>query len=488
MINAILVRSRGLRRIVATGLFFTLTHPILAQDTNLLPRTNLVAENFADAEVLQRAGRQIANAAAVARPAVVLITSEHAEQPGSITEETGSGVLVSSPRFREPFIVTNRHVVAGAELQKIEILLSDGRVVSPSNKIEDPDSDLAVLKIGDPGIAAAQWGDSDNLDIGHFVLALGSPFGLDQSVTLGIISAKGRRSLDLPGRNVINQDFLQTDAAINPGNSGGPLVDLNGRVIGINTAIASQGGGNEGIAFAIPSNLVQFVVTQLLDYGRVRRGYLGVELDQEFTLEDARRFSLDRLMGARVTVVRSGSPASRAGLKPDDLIINFDGIDIEDLNDLINRVSLTPVNKQVRVVVIRDGQRETFTVVLAEKLPEQSALPLDQLGPKPNVPYRNSTFRTENLTPDLARQLGCQSTQRGLLVMSLDDASTESGLQLYDVIEEVARKSVTTTEEFDAAIRRVNTGPILLKVRRTIHGQESSRLILWDRRRSGSHE
>ncbi|MFG0333573.1 MAG: S1C family serine protease, partial [Maioricimonas sp. JB049] len=201
--------------------------------------------------------RMLARVAAATTPAVVHIQSERRTRRGTI-EETGTGVIMRSPKADGEFIVTNRHVILGAELSDIQVHLHDGRVITPVGKEEDAATDIAVLRLKTPGLTFAEWADSDNVDIGHMVMAMGSPFGLSQSVTLGIISAKGRRALELgESREVINQDFLQTDAAINPGNSGGPLVDLHGRVVGINTAIASQGGGNEGIGFSIPSNLVR---------------------------------------------------------------------------------------------------------------------------------------------------------------------------------------------------------------------------------------
>ncbi len=193
-------------------------------------------------------------------------------------------------------MVTNRHVIADARLDDISIHLHEGRVLKPARIWTDEATDVAVLQVEAPNLIPARWGDSDRVEIGNMVLAMGSPFGLSQSITFGIISAKGRRSLNLGSdRTVLNQDFLQTDAAINPGNSGGPLIGLNGRIVGINTAIASNSGGNEGIGFSIPSNLVRRVVDQLLLYGKVRRAYLGVKLDSEFSAETARRLQVGRL-------------------------------------------------------------------------------------------------------------------------------------------------------------------------------------------------
>lgn len=430
--------------------------------------------------VLHQAGRQIAKVAAITGPTVVHIESQR-KTNNVVTEETGSGVLVSDPRVEGVFVVTNRHVVAEAQLQDISILLSDQRVITPYEKIEDEASDLAVLRVRDPGISPVQWGDSDNLDIGHFVLAMGSPFGLNQSVTLGIISAKGRRSLDLPGSRVINQDFLQTDAAINPGNSGGPLIDLSGRLVGINTAIASQGGGNEGIGFSIPSNLVQFVAIQLLEHGRVRRGYLGVELDEKFDIDAAKRFSLDRLFGARVTRVLDSTPAARAGLQRDDIIISFDGVDIEDETDLINRVSLTPVNKEVRMVVVRSGRKVALSVNLAERDQRQTSLPVKPLPLiKPSV-YKPAGLATHQLSPGLARQMGFEETQQGLLVTQLPASTNFDGLQLYDVIEEAGREPVHSTGDLELRLQNLGTDPVVLKVRRHADNHTVTRLIIWNR-------
>jgi serine protease Do len=438
----------------------------------------------ASAETLKAAGRQLAAVAAEVTPAVVHIESTHDGRNGSRLEETGSGVLVTSTHADGLFVVTNRHVVADAKLNDIQILLMDGRVIFPTEKREDPDSDIAVLRVDDMGITPVQFGDSDSLDIGHFVLAMGSPFGLSNSVTLGIISAKGRRSLELPGRRVVNQDFLQTDAAINPGNSGGPLIDLNGRVVGINTAIASQSGGNEGIGFSIPSNLVKFVVTQLLENGRVKRGYLGVELDNRFDIEAAKRYALDRKRGARVVRVIDDTPAALAGIRPDDIILNFDGLDIQDENDLINKVSLTPVNKQVRVIVLRDGNEKTLRITLTER-PEQRTSHV--APPRPPVErverkVQNVGLSTFQLNRSLAVQLGFDPAQAGLLVKSVSGPADEDRLQIYDVIEEVARRPVQTAEELDAVLEEfAGERTLLVKVRRRVDGETQTRLVLWER-------
>ncbi len=287
---------------------------------------------------------------------------------GGRVEETGSGVLMDSSKVRGMFVVTNRHVVADAKMEDISISLSDGRVIRPTRIWTDEATDVAVLQVEAANLIPARWGDSDRVEIGHMVLAMGSPFGLSQSITYGIISAKGRRSLNLgSGRSVLNQDFLQTDAAINPGNSGGPLIGLHGRVIGINTAIASSSGGNEGIGFSIPCNLVRRVVDQLLLYGKVRRSYLGVKLDAEFSAVTARRLKIGRLRGARVMEVYPNTPAALAKLEFDDVILSFEGVEVQDENHLINLVSLTPVGRKVRLEIMRNGRLANLDVLLADR-------------------------------------------------------------------------------------------------------------------------
>ncbi|QDT15650.1 S1C family serine protease [Alienimonas californiensis] len=320
-------------------------------------------------------GEAIARVSRLASPSVVHIESVYRDDDGGMVEETGSGVLIRHPRWADVqtgrlFVVTNRHVVAGAEAPgsgNVDLRLADGHTVRPTKIWTDQATDLAVLEIANRDLPAIHFGNSDALEIGHFVLALGSPFGLDRSVTLGIVSAKGRRRLDLGTEDLINQDFLQTDAAINPGNSGGPLIDLRGRLVGINTAIASSSGGSEGIGFSIPSNLVRRVFDELLTHGRVRRAYLGVQLDSGFDRRAIGTVGLDRLYGARVQIVKQGTPAADAGLRRNDVVLRFGTIEVQDLDHLINLVSLTPVGEQVQLTVLRERREVPMTLVLAER-------------------------------------------------------------------------------------------------------------------------
>lgn len=445
--------------------------------TAALPAGPTSAVASPSASILDEAGRQLSRVAAAVKPTVVHIESRRSGRNGAV-EETGSGVVMTSQRFGGFFVVTNRHVIAGAGNRNVKIRFPDGTVLNPTQVIEDEATDIAVLRVNGTNLTTSRWGDSDSLDIGHMVLAVGSPFGLSQSVTLGIISAKGRRSLVLTDNayDVINQDFLQTDAAINPGNSGGPLVDLSGRIIGINTAIASQGGGNEGIGFSIPSNLAKYVVDQLLEHGRVRRGYLGVRLDEEFDEQAALRFNLDRARGAHVLQVYADTPAALAGIREDDVILTFDGYEIDDENHLIHLVSLTSINKTVQVIVIRAGRQTPLNVTLSERPQARQAAQQPKGGPSP---VRPMGLTVRHLNDGLALQLGHAKGTRGLLVTQVTKGSE---LQLYDIVEQVARRPVQSLAELDAALDPFPPGSeILLQVRRIEDGNPVTQLIVWKR-------
>ena len=336
------------------------------------------AEEFkrlaADVAALDRELGIYKRVANLVSPSVVHIEArpirEHRIRGG---QEAGSGVIV---RFRgEPYILTNRHVIRHSSPSHIRVQLVDGRPFRPDRLWSDADTDVAVMSIGEEqavGLTPAVLGDSGRLEIGEQVLAFGSPFGLSHSVTRGIVSAKGRYNLDLGDGEVKLQNFLQTDAAINPGNSGGPLVNLRGEVIGLNTAIASSSGGNEGIGFSIPINLATRIAGQLIDNGEAARGYLGVQFDQFFNEHRARAAGLPRLFGTRISAVTSGSPAERAALKPSDILLTYDGTVIQDFEHLHNLVNLTEVGRRVQIEVIRDGVRMPVTVPIGRRPPEES--------------------------------------------------------------------------------------------------------------------
>lgn len=415
---------------------------------------------------------------------VVHIQSERRTRRGSLVEETGSGVIMESSKARGFFVVSNRHVVDETELKQISIHLHDGRVIHPTQIWTDKETDVAIMKVAPTNLQASRWGDSDKVEIGHLVMAMGSPFGLSQSVTLGIISAKGRRSLKLGETSeMINQDFLQTDAAINPGNSGGPLIDMQGQIIGINTAIASNSGGNEGIGFSIPSNLVRRVIDQLLEHGKVTRAYLGVSLDNDFNADTATRLHLDRVRGARVVKIHDDSPASRAKLEYDDVVLTFDGIEVMDENHLINLVSLTGVGKRVKVVIFRKGKHVTLEVTVGDRAE------LDQRRSEaPSRPEMGTHIRTLGLTlhqlePELAPQLGFEPSARGLLVLKIDrDGPLDGELKLYDLIEEVARTPVSSVDELQSALEAAAANDsFLLTIKRRANGQTQSQVVVYHR-------
>jgi serine protease Do len=281
------------------------------------------------------------------------------------SEEAGSAVLV---RYRgADYVLTNRHVIKHSNEKLISLELADGRRLNPKRIWSDRETDVAVMLVEAENLVPARIGNSDDMEIGDMVLAFGSPFNLQRSVTRGIISAKGRSNLDLGEGEVLYQNFLQTDAAINPGNSGGPLVNLRGEVIGMNTAIASNSGGNEGIGFSIPINIAVRIMRQLVDAGTVESGFLGIQLDRSFDAAMARRVGLSRLTGTRVSGITPTSPASLADIQVNDVILRFDGMLIDSDDHLINLVKRTEVGRKVPVELFRDGQMVTTYVQIVVK-------------------------------------------------------------------------------------------------------------------------
>ena len=266
------------------------------------------------------------------------------------TRSTGSGVIVDA---RQGYVLTNNHVVEDAE--RIEVTTKDNRRFQAKLVGRDPDTDVAVLQIQGNGLRAVEFGDSDRVEVGDFVLAIGNPFGLGQTVTSGIVSALGRSGLGIEGY----EDFIQTDASINPGNSGGALVDLRGRLIGINTAILAPGGGNIGIGFAVPINMARQVMDQLIRYGEVKRGRIGIAI-QELTPELAQAMGINRTEGALIARVEPGSSAERAGIRPGDIVLAVDGVAVRSATQLRNRIGLTRVGETVEMLVERRGQQQTI--------------------------------------------------------------------------------------------------------------------------------
>ena len=273
-----------------------------------------------------------------------------------VLQSLGSGVIVS----QQGYVLTNNHVIANAD--KIKVTLADKREFNASVVGGDPKTDVAIIKINGSNLPVAKLGDSDKLEVGDWGIAIGTPFGLSQTVTVGIISAKGRANVGIAAY----EDFLQTDAAINPGNSGGPLIDIDGAVIGINTAIFSRSGGYQGIGFAIPINMAKEVMYELIDKGVVIRGWIGVII-QPVTREIAEHLKLAKIKGVLIAEVMKKGPAYRGGLKQGDIILEYDGKEVNDTNQLRNLVANTPVGKKVRVVIFRFGSKEEFEIEIGEQ-------------------------------------------------------------------------------------------------------------------------
>jgi S1-C subfamily serine protease len=284
---------------------------------------------------------------------------------GKAVEESGSGVLVKFRGLSGVVAVTNNHVVGAAEPGKVFVTLADGRIAQPSRIWADPESDITLLKLDDDTLPCVELADSDKVRRGQWVLAFGSPFGLNQTVTHGIISATDRGQINL-GSTIRIKEFLQTDAAINPGSSGGPLVDLEGRVIGINTAIASKSGDNSGVSFSIPANMVKRIASQLIEKGSVSRGYLGVQLASTLEPAEALRLGLNRVNGALVELVHSGTPAQAAGLRVRDVVLKLEDVSLRDENHLINLISTLPPGQRVKLTVWRERRAQSVEVVIGE--------------------------------------------------------------------------------------------------------------------------
>jgi serine protease Do len=320
-----------------------------------------------EVSALERQSNALKMVVKLARPTVVHIEADKIEptvlQYGSRrhVEEAGSGYIVELNGHH--YVVTNRHVIKEAPVKKITIRLADGRTIHPTRVWSDRETDVAIMAVEATGLVSAKLGNSDEVEIGDFVLAVGSPFGLSHSMTFGIVSAMGRRDLVL-SETVKFQDFIQTDAAINPGNSGGPLINLRGEVIGMNTAIASNSGASEGIGFSIPINMVRFVAKQLVEDNSVKRAFLGVALDHTFDSAMAISVGLKRPRGTRIKAVTPDSPAEAAKLQAGDVVLEFGGVKVEDDNHLVNLVGLTEPGREVPIVILRDQKQYRVNVKL----------------------------------------------------------------------------------------------------------------------------
>jgi S1-C subfamily serine protease len=322
-------------------------------------------------DVISQLGERFETIAARVSPAVVSVEAVKpakttANGKGRPTEESGSGVIIKMETRPGYFVLTNNHVISQARSENITIHLADGRVLKPGRIWTDPETDIALLSLdGAVQLPVATLGNSDNAKVGRWVLAIGSPFGLNQTVTHGIISARERGQVSL-GNAIRIKDFLQTDAAINPGSSGGPLVDMRGEVIGINTAIASNHGSNSGVAFSIPINLVKRITKQMVEQGTVARGYLGMQVAATFEPNDALRVGLDRVRGALVERVYPETPAAAAGMRPNDVVLQVDSVAIRNDTHLINLVAGMQAGQRIRMQVWRDRNVVTLDAVIGD--------------------------------------------------------------------------------------------------------------------------
>ena len=369
-----------------------------------------------------------------------------------VQNSLGSGVIVTN----EGHIITNNHVVD--QVDEIEVQLSDGQTKKARVVGADEQVDLAVLKIDNPGVKPLKLADSDTVQPGDFVLAIGNPFGFEETVTEGIISSKGR-----PNRSDFFGELLQTDAAINPGNSGGPLINLRGEVIGVNTAIASTTGGSQGVGFAIPSNTVRTALESLLKQGRIIRGYLGIQTRGLQPGESGTDTD-----GVTVADVLAGSPAAQAGVQPGDVIRKFDGREVKNFPTLRTLVAQTQLNKQVDLEILRDGKPLRVKAQIKEQpidnqtlgaVPRQNQ-PQSQSPQQPNdqetVDSPLASIHVDELTPEKARQLDLPPNARGVLVTDVDPDSGVAELQKGDVIEEINQQPVASVSDYKKIARSLD--------------------------------
>jgi serine protease Do len=413
-------------------------------------------------ESLTKIGRAMAEVSAAVKPAIVNISTtrtvkiaggsdpfddpffrrffgdrfgQHRQPKEHKSAALGSGVIISS----DGYIITNYHVVKDAD--EIKVLLSDKREFSGKVIGSDPKTEISVVKIEAKGLPPLNWGDSDALEVGEIVLAVGNPFGLNQTVTMGIVSAVGRANVGIADY----EDFIQTDAAINPGNSGGALVNVRGEVVGINTAIFSTSGGYQGIGFAIPSNMVKSIKDSLVKKGRVVRGWLGVSI-QSITPELAKQFNLKGEKGVLVSDVNESSPAEKAGLKRGDIILEYDGKNTDEPSQFRNMVANTAPGEEHSLKVLRNDEALTLKVTIGE-------LPSD-LQQAQSSTYEGALrgISVQDITPEIEKKLNIPGRVRGVIVSDVEEDSLAAGVLMQgDIIQEINRKRVGSVKEYQEA-------------------------------------
>ncbi len=457
-----------LRRHVIKLFLFLILFLLIGQAHNLHALASSISEDSVD--ILTRTGQAMAEVTEAVKPAVVNISTTRTEKIEESpltpffedpffrrffgdrfghpqlpkerkTVSLGSGVIVSS----DGYILTNNHVIKNAD--KIKVILSDKREFDGKIIGTDPKTDLAVIKIEATNLPTITWGDSDKLRVGEIVIAIGNPYRLNQTVTMGVVSAVGRANVGIADY----EDFIQTDAAINPGNSGGALVNASGKLVGINTAIFSTTGGYQGIGFAIPSNMAKVVMKSLIEKGKVIRGWLGVSI-QAITPELAQQFQLKEEHGSLVADVVDGSPAEKAGIMRGDVIIEFDGKKVDEPYYLRNMVANTSPGTQVEVKVLREGKIETLWVTIGE-LPSEEIEKETKLGK-----YENALrgVGVQELTPELYKQLNIPEKIRGVIVSTIDpDSPAVTSLLRGDIIQEINRKAISSVVEYEAVVSKI---------------------------------
>jgi serine protease Do/serine protease DegQ len=362
------------------------------------------------------------------------------------TQSLGSGVVVDA---QQGLIITNNHVIQHAE--EISVTLRDGRTLSAKIVGTDPDADVAVIKVPAERLTAIPLADSERLRVGDFVVAIGNPFGLGQTVTSGIVSALGRSGLGIEGY----EDFIQTDASINPGNSGGALVNLRGELVGMNTAIIAPGGGNIGIGFAIPVNMVRDIMEQLVKFGEVRRGRLGVSI-QDLTPELASAFGIEDRSGAVIAQVVSGSPADKSGIKVGDVVLSVNGRPIRNSGELRNRIGMLRIGERVSLKLLRDGKPKEVVATVAEA--QQQKL----LGKTLFAKLEGAVFGNIDELPS-----NISGRDKGVVVLEVARGSpaARAGLRKDDIVYSANRVAIADLDDLKRAAKRSDEG-ILLNIQR----------------------
>ncbi len=455
-----------------------------------LAATTVFADEKADVQLLARTAKAFASVVKKAEPAVVHVAVEKSVKGGGTGPANPFDFFNDpfferffGPQFRHPrvdprrqprqfkqraagsgfiispdgYILTNNHVVENAD--KITVRLNDKREFKAKVVGTDPQSDVAVIKIDGTNLPVLPLGNSDKIEVGEWVIAIGSPFELNQTVTVGVVSAKGRNRMGINDY----ENFIQTDAAINPGNSGGPLLNIYGEAIGINTAIFSRSGGYMGIGFAIPINMAKAIEQQLRKYGKVTRGWLGVVI-QDLDEDLARSFGIDRTQGVLVSEVSDNSPAARAGLRQGDILVTYNGAKLADVADLRNKVAMTAPGTKVTMELIRDGHKKKVEVTIGEQPSDFSTRVT--MGAATS-PLAGMGLTLQDLTPELADQFGYKVNQ-GVLVAEVAPGSPAErvGMQAGQLIEEVNRQRVRNLRELKKALKKSkHPKEVLLRVR-----------------------